>query len=173
MNLQGEKVKKRMKVQYRKMKIKLKNRIENLQAESLNSKVTVVSKLLNVDQVKFVTSGKSRVREWSDKTLTDAYALKFACGNSGYAHLLEKGWPFPSYRTLTRRLEGWKFVSGISHKIFEFLKIKADQFQHNEYRDCVIVLDEMSIASGKKYDLSTGGNIGNITLPNHLGLATH
>ncbi|XP_018405222.1 PREDICTED: uncharacterized protein LOC108781667 [Cyphomyrmex costatus] len=172
--LQGENVRKRMKLDHKKAMRKLKTRIEILETESLSSKVTAVtSKLFNTDQIKFVMCGKSRVREWSAKTLTDACALKFACGNSGYAYLLRKGWPLPSCRTIRRSLEGWKFESGISDEVFQFLKIKADQFECNSHRDCVIVLDEMSIALDQKYDLSTGENIGNITLPNHSGLATH
>lgn len=40
-------------------------------------------------------------------------------------------------------------------------------------RYCSLTLDEMSIASKIEYDSSSGSILGNVTLPNHSGPATH
>lgn len=40
-------------------------------------------------------------------------------------------------------------------------------------RDCVLILDEMSITGNKEYDVSTGSFLGQVTLPKHSGIATH
>lgn len=40
-------------------------------------------------------------------------------------------------------------------------------------RDCCLTLDEMHINSGLEYDRASGSIIGEITLPQHSGTATH
>jgi len=47
-----------------------------------------------------------------------------------------------------------------SDEVFEFLKIKNAQFENNIHKDCVIVLDEMSITPSDNYDPSTGDRTG-------------
>ncbi|KAG8186185.1 hypothetical protein JTE90_012009 [Oedothorax gibbosus] len=43
--------------------------------------------------------------KWSDETIEKALTLKAACGTKGYECILNLGFPFPSMRTLQRRLE--------------------------------------------------------------------
>ncbi|XP_067216772.1 uncharacterized protein [Linepithema humile] len=66
----------------------------------------------------------------------------------------------PSLRTLHRNLEKWKFQSGLSTEIFEFLRIKVSQFKNDIDKDCCIVLDEISISPGKWFDTSTNTYVG-------------
>ena len=84
--------------------------------------------------------------------------------------------PYPCIRTLTKKLENFKFSSGIiSNEVYEFLKIKIRQFDKDIYKDCMLVLDEMSITPGSFYDTSTNSFIGNVTLSDHdeTKTATH
>lgn len=84
--------------------------------------------------------------------MTNAYKLRFACGSAGYEEILRQKFPFPCIRILTRKLENLKFTSGtVITEIFEFLKIKIAHFEKDIYEDCMIVLDEMSITSGKDH----------------------
>lgn len=99
--------------------------------------------------------------------------MKFTCGSSSYAHLIKESWPFSSERTLNRKLEFWKFNSRISDEIFNFLRIKSSQFEINVHRDYIIILDEMSIVSGEKFDPSVNEIIGYSTLPNHSCVTMH
>lgn len=110
--------------------------------------------------------------KWSNSTLTKSLKLKFSCGISGYNELLRQGYPFLSIRTLQRRLENLKFDSGILHEIFSFLELKVASFGPHE-KDCVLVMDEMAITPGTSYDTSLKKYFGNVTLPDHSGLATH
>lgn len=89
--------------------------------------------------------------------------------------LLNQGFPLPSLRTLNEKLDGWKFTSGISDEIFQFLKFKISSFKSDKDRDCLIVLDEISITSGIQYDASVADYIGYVTLSDHNSkeLATH
>lgn len=72
-------------------------------------------------------------------------------------------------------MDGWKFTSGISDEIFQFLQLKISSFKSDKDRDCLIVLDEISITSGIQYDASVADYIGYVTLPDHNSkeLATH
>ena len=40
-------------------------------------------------------------------------------------------------------------------------------------RECCLTLDEMSITAGAEFDTRTGRFIGDVTLPDHSGIATH
>jgi len=80
--------------------------------------------------------------------------------------------PLPCLRTLRRNLENFKFESGISNEMFQFLKFKASSFQNTD-KECGLVLDEMSITPKIVYDSSTNTRLGNITFPNQTGIATH
>lgn len=81
----------------------------------------------------------------------------------------------PSLRTLNEQLDGWKFTSGISNESFQFLQLKISCFKSDRDKDCLIVLDEISITSGIQYDSSLADFIGYVTLPGHNDkeLATH
>lgn len=132
--------------------------------------------MFNQDQIlalkKKQVRKSTKLMEWSNSTLTKSLKLKFSCGISGYNELLRQGYPIPSIRTLQRRLENLKFDSGILHEIFSFLELKVASFGPHE-KDCVLVMDEMAITPGTSYDTSLKKYFGNVTLPDHSGLATH
>lgn len=56
-------------------------------------------------------------------------------------------------------------------KFFYFLRIKVSQFKKETDKDCMLVLDEMSVIAGNIYDNSIKEMIGQITLPDHSGEA--
>ena len=62
---------------------------------------------------------------WSNVTVQKALQLKFACGTTGYAVLLDQGLPFPSIRTLQRRMAEMEFGSGILTEVFDLLRLKV------------------------------------------------
>ena len=91
--------------------------------------------------------------------------LKFACGNTGYDELLRQGFPLPSRRTLSRRIEHIKFRPGISDEIFSYLEHKVSNVLNIIDRECSAVIDEVTIVGGKMFDLQTKEYVGDITLP--------
>ena len=70
-------------------------------------------------------TGESKGNKWSDETVKTALGLRFSCGTSGYENLLALNFPYPSVRTLQRRLQNLKFESGLLHEVFELLKFKV------------------------------------------------
>lgn len=58
---------------------------------------------------------------WSNASINKALQFKFACGSTGNNLIMENNFPFPSHRTLARRLENYKFDCGILEDVFEFL----------------------------------------------------
>lgn len=92
---------------------------------------------------------------WCKNTLIKAYRLKFICGSHGYQELLRNNSPLPSLQTLSCYLENFKFVPGISNEMFVFLKFKVAQFENNIDKDCIVIVDEMSITPGKFYCMAT------------------
>lgn len=96
-----------------------------------------------------------------------ASKLKFACGNSGYQELLNQEYPLPSVRTLTRKLENLKCKPGLIDEVFDFLSIKISHFKKDTDKDCILVLDKMSITPGIFYDNSSKKFIGKVTLPDN------
>lgn len=94
--------------------------------------------------------------------------------SSGYKELLKQGYPSPSLRTLNRRIEDLKFDSGIYKEIFEFLRIKVENFKNELNKDCSLVLDEISISiilTDNVYDSSTNKLLSKVILPQHEGQA--
>lgn len=57
-------------------------------------------------------------------------------------------------------------------QVFRFLKIKCETFKPEE-TDCILVLDEAAITPGRIYDMSLNKFFGDVTLPDHNGIATH
>ena len=115
---------------------------------------------------------KRRVSKWSPATVKKSLQLHFACGPTGYNTVLNQGLPLPSLRTLRRSIQFVKFNSGILDEVFEFLRIKVHSMNKFE-RECCLTLDEMSVKQSVDFDNRTGQFIGNVTLPNHTGQATH
>ncbi|KYN21650.1 hypothetical protein ALC57_05973 [Trachymyrmex cornetzi] len=105
---------------------------------------TIIRQLFNEDQIELLTKKYKKVIKWCDATLVKAYHLKFTCGVSGR-----------EWKTLNRKLEKSKFRSGILYKMYELLRIKVSQFNNSKDKDCVIILDEISISSVVFLDTST------------------
>ena len=64
----------------------------------------------------------------------NAFKLRFACGTAGYEEILRQNLPCPCIRTLTKKLENFKFSSGTTtSEVFEFLKIKIRHFDRDIY----------------------------------------
>lgn len=64
------------------------------------------SQLFNTDQVNFLKQSTNRPNvPWSDETIEKALHLRFSCGTNGYNMMLALGFPFPSDRTLRRKLQ--------------------------------------------------------------------
>ncbi|XP_018398977.1 PREDICTED: uncharacterized protein LOC108776768 isoform X3 [Cyphomyrmex costatus] len=144
--------------------MKYKNRL--LQDKINNDKYKVaLKKIFTENQIQVLLAKKSNAKCWSNDTIQRALKLKFTCGTTGYEELLQQGMPFPSLRTLRRKLENFKFESGISNEMFEFLKFKASSFEDID-KECGLVLDEMSITSKTVFDPSTNTMLGNIIFPN-------
>lgn len=161
---------------YKKLLRNSTKRLKNVKKCSVENDLSFVNKIFNNDQIISLQrkqQGKTNMFvKWSNVTITKALKLKFSCGGSGYEELLKQGYPLPSVRTLQRRSQNLKFDSGILHEVFEFLRIKVESFESHE-KDCVLILDEMAITSGNVYDCSLSKYFGNVTLPEHSGMATH
>lgn len=173
----SEKLRAAMKLKHKRLQRKSAIRIARLQNEVRMKKAfpATIEQLLNADQIQLLQCQYKKIPKWCNASLTKAYQLKFACGYSGYRELLNQGFPLPSLRTLNRKLENLKFQSGILHEVFDFLNIKVSQFKDARSKDCLIVLDEISITSGTVFDTSTNTYLGRVTLPEHdkNEVATH
>ncbi|XP_039304971.1 uncharacterized protein LOC105207055 isoform X3 [Solenopsis invicta] len=166
-----------MKKRHKGLQNKYKKRIKDLEKKvGINENFAkTIQQLLHKDQIQLLNKTYKKIPKWCNATLIKAFQLKFACGYSGYKELLNKGFPFPCIRTLNRKLENLKFRSGILDEIFQFLNLKVSQFINNTDRDCLLILDEISITPGIVFDTSTYTYIGKVTLPNHdqNEIATH
>lgn len=133
---------------------------------------TALISIFTENQIQALFTKKKSIWNWSDKTIQRALQLKFICGN-GYEGLIQQGYPFPSLRTLRRKLENFKFEPGISNQMFKFLAHKKSFFEKETDLECGLVFDEMAIISKKCYNSSTGSLIRDVTFPNEKGRATH
>ncbi|KYN28362.1 hypothetical protein ALC57_02223 [Trachymyrmex cornetzi] len=84
--------------------------------------------------------------------------------------LIRQGQPLPCLRTLQLKIENFKFTLGTT---FEFLSNKKPYFESEKDLECGLIFDEMSITPKRSYNPSTASLIGNVTFPNHEGIATH
>jgi len=146
------------------LKRKLKNKIAEISKLKAKAKLQYLTRknhyVFNDDQVKALKYKSLSYRKWSNQTIQTALGLRFSCGTSGYNSLLKIGLPYPSVRTLQRRLENVKFESGILHEVLDFMKIKVRTFQTEQEKEAVLLLDEMSISQSIDYDTSTGSYMG-------------
>lgn len=178
MYIKSERLRKLMKTNFKK-----KKRIWNSTVNKLEKKVRMLEsnpqqsifKIMNVDQYRLLSGECKKLPKWCDETLIKAYQLKFSCGVTGYNELQKQNFPLPSLRVLRRKLENWKFESGKPQEVFKFLKLKVAQFNKEIDKDCLLVLDEISITEGLCYDPANGTFVGNVNLPGHVEteLATH
>ncbi|XP_011858998.1 PREDICTED: uncharacterized protein LOC105556508, partial [Vollenhovia emeryi] len=106
---------------------------------------------------------------WRPEAVRQALILKVKCGSSGYNEV-RKHFSIPSLRTLQRRIEHIEFRPGIFEEVFNYL---ANEIPHHreEWKDCVIAFDEMSIEPRVMFDPSIKEFIGRATLSSHSGIA--
>ncbi|XP_064469958.1 uncharacterized protein LOC135384699 [Ornithodoros turicata] len=135
-----------------------------------------LSDMFNSDQLSAISRHSNRGSKWSESTIKKALQLHFSCGSSGYDDILEQKLPYPSARTLRRRVEGIKFQPGVLHEVFELLQAKVPALGPQE-RCCLLMIDEMAIQQKLEYDPSTSSIRGYSTLPvpgkQEKTLATH
>ena len=65
-----------------------------------------------------------------------------------------------------------RFESGVLSEVFSYLQVKIKSMSVEE-RECVLTLDEMSIKAAVEFDNRTCRFVGDVTLPQHSGVATH
>ncbi|TGZ57012.1 hypothetical protein DBV15_10459 [Temnothorax longispinosus] len=123
----------------------------------------------NKDQREALRRKNSQGVKWESATLKQALILKLKCGSSGYEEV-RKLFPLPSLRTLQRRTEYIEFRPGILNKVFELLANEIHNHRE-EWKDCVLALDEMSIIPGEVIDPSINESIGRVTFGCHEGFA--
>lgn len=114
----------------------------------------LLSKLQEIftdDQIAVLKNNK-RVKKWSNKSIMKALQLRFSCGITGYEELRRQKFPLSGLRTLRRKIENFKFESGISDDIFNFLKLKVSNWNEID-KECCLVYDEISIPSGKFFEI--------------------
>lgn len=92
-------------------------------------------------------------------------------GTQGYTDFVKRLPIYPSIRTLQRQLFHLKFNSGILLEVFDMMKIEVPCMTIEE-RECVMVLDEMSIKPSEVFDPLIQRMIGYCTFPAHSGIAT-
>lgn len=157
---------------------RLKLKVSSLQRKvrklkfSLEETTRALNVFLNPDQIQALGKKSTRGHKWSNATCKSALQVRFSCGVKGYNNLMKLGYPLPSDRTLTRRLEDFKFHPGIQTEVFEFLKLKVALLNDTE-RFCVLLLDEMVIEQKVELDMGSKTMYGYCTLPPTGVVATH
>jgi hypothetical protein len=108
---------KKTKDQLKVVKAKLRNeRIKNKKYFTQTG-ASVLKKVFRQDQLHLLNPNVKRLQKFSDETIAESLQIKFACGN-GYNFLRDKrGYPYPSTRTLLRRIENVKFDCGILYEM--------------------------------------------------------
>lgn len=114
MQLLHEKIK-----QLEREKKRAERRIRELQQKNENFEGNL-KMLFNEDQLASLTRTSNRGSKWSEATIKKALQLHFSCGTTGYSNLLEQKLPYPSARTLRRRVEG-KALNDCCHQSFLLL----------------------------------------------------
>lgn len=157
-------------------KLRLKNNSNTKIIYKQNIKIATVTRklksFLNENQLSSLSVQNRRGFKWSNNTVQKALRLKFACGSVGYEELLAQHQPLPSLRTIRRKLQNISFQSGILDEVFKMMSIKIVSL-NDKQTDCVLILDEMFLTEGLIYDVATKSFIGNVTLPDHEGVANH
>ncbi|XP_046401577.1 uncharacterized protein LOC124167641 [Ischnura elegans] len=139
--------------------LSLQRKVRTLE-QQLKRTTKALNDFLNTDQILALGKKSRKGHKWSNITVKSALQLRFACGIKGYNCILKLNYPLPSDRTLSRRLEGFKFYPGVQEEIFEFLRIKVD-FMNEKERMCVLLMDEMAIEERVELDRSSKPCLGN------------
>lgn len=140
-------------------------------SEESKAKTTLALKSrLRADQIASLEKKSSRGLKWSSETIKDALVFKMKWGATSYSDFINYLPIFPSVRTLQRSVEHIQFESGILDEVFDMLKQAVKGMSENE-RDCMIVVDEMTIKAGLVFDPSTKKMVGKCIFPTHVGPA--
>lgn len=99
---------------------------------------------------------------WSVQTIRQAFQIRYICGAQGYEFIRSLHYPLPSYRTLCDRIQQAPFRPGIQADIIEWLQYKLQSSAVQE-RDCVLMLDEMSVKKCLEYDKGLRSFVGCVT----------
>lgn len=78
-----------------------------------------LKRVFNDDQLTSLGRASMRFSKWSDTTISTALDLRLACGLKGYKRLLKLHLPFPSIRTLQKRIKKEKIEPHVWHEILE------------------------------------------------------
>lgn len=153
-----------MKKNFLKKKRNLESTIKKLenQVRTIASHPNCIFRILNLDQYKLLNGECQKMHRWCDEILVKAYQLKLACGISGCKELMNQNLTSPSLRVLRKKLRNWEFESGQTDDVFKFLDLKISRFKKNIDKDCLLVLDKISITSEICYDHATGSYVGNV-----------
>ena len=163
-----------LQVKYASMQTKMKqvNREKRALIKAQNKHNIALKKIFNDDQLRSLGRNSMRGSKWSANTVKKALQLRFVCGSTGYDQLLQQHFPLSSLRTLRRKMQCVRFQPGVLHEVFGFMKLKVKEWKPQE-RECCLTLDEMAITASVEFDASTGKLLGDVTMPDHSGQATH
>lgn len=93
--------------------------------KDLQGREKKVARIFHEDQLRALQRRSPKGMTWSPQTTKAAMQLLISCGSKGYEGLIKLGLPFPSHRTLRRRLQSIPFGSGVLTRIFDYMKIKV------------------------------------------------
>ena len=150
----------------------LEKKVNELSSENhdMKAKISGLEKLFNEDQIDRLLCPGSR-KPYLTKTLQEGIHLYYTCGTSAYNFLRDKGFPYPSVRTLQRHLVGIDCQPGIQHDFINLMKKRTDNLSREE-KFCGLSIDEMSISPKIEYDPTTQSYIGFPTIPPSKKLVT-
>lgn len=145
------------------LELRRKLRIAQRKILTLNKELQTISKnvkrLFGEDQLHYLKHGTMKGRQWETNTIKKALQLYLTCGTTGYESIKSQHYPLPCIRTLQKRMESFKFESGILVEVLPILKTKVECLKPEE-RHAVLLVDEMALKPGLEYDTSVEKIIG-------------
>ena len=130
--------------------------------------INSIAKFLHADQIEMLKRpSDSKNITWSNETIQQCLAVRSVVGAKGYEYMRHLHFPFPSYRTLCRKIQNLPFAPGIQCDVLELLKQKMSAREEHE-KLCALVVDEMQLKQRIEYDKSTKQMVGYVspeTLP--------
>lgn len=128
---------------------------------------SAVDKLYNKDQQDVLVRGTSKGSRWEDDTIVKSLRLNFSCGSSGYQELRNQGHPYPSQRTIRKRIQHIQLKEGIFDDMFDLMELKIQSFGENEnFCDCILAFDEIALEPGQRWDPASKSFVGKSSFPN-------
>ena len=110
--------------------------------------------VFNPDQLEAMQKKDNSQIDWSDATIKKSLDLRMSCGDGGYGCLMSLNIPLPSSNVLQDKLRSLPFNSGIQEYIFELLKNKLDNPEHDYERDCALHFREIELCSYSLSDIN-------------------